>query len=61
MSPPGAVFGLALMGGGTDVDKAFRWLCGTGSGGGFLILRARGDDSYNLYVRDCVPQIPLPL
>ncbi len=39
-----------MMGGGDDLDEAFRWLCNKGSGGDFLILRARGDDDYNSYV-----------
>ena len=42
--------GYALMGGGSDLDDAFRWLCNKGGGGDFLILRAAGDDSYNSYV-----------
>lgn len=42
--------GIAVMGGGTDLDEAFRWLCGKGNGGDFLILRARGKDDYNKYV-----------
>jgi len=42
--------GTAMMGGGTDIDEAFRWLCEKGSGGDFLIVRARGDDDYNSYV-----------
>jgi cyanophycinase len=42
--------GIAMMGGGTDLDEAFRWLCNKGNGGDFLILRARGDDDYNSYV-----------
>ena len=42
--------GIAMMGGGTDLDEAFRWLCNKGNGGDFLILRARGDDDYNAYV-----------
>ncbi|HKS74262.1 MAG TPA: cyanophycinase, partial [Terriglobales bacterium] len=49
---PKAAFGVALMGGGSDQDEAFRWLCGKGSGGDFLILRARGDDSYNPYIKE---------
>jgi cyanophycinase len=44
------VAGLALMGGGSDLDVAFKWLCDHASGGDFLILRARGDDAYNAYV-----------
>ena len=44
------VAGIAMMGGGDDLDEAFRWLCNKGNGGDFLILRARGDDDYNSYV-----------
>jgi len=43
--------GTAMMGGGKDLDDAFRWLCGKANGGDFLILRARGDDGYNSYVK----------
>ena len=39
-----------MMGGGADLDEAFRWLCRKANGGDFLILRARGDDDYNSYV-----------
>jgi len=39
-----------MMGGGADIDEAFRWLCAKGNGGDFLVLRARGDDDYNSYV-----------
>jgi cyanophycinase len=46
-----AVPGYALMGGGTDLDEAFRFLCEKGAGGDFLILRAAGDDDYNPYVQ----------
>ncbi|MFZ0806252.1 MAG: cyanophycinase [Candidatus Sulfotelmatobacter sp.] len=42
--------GIAMMGGGKDLDDAFRWLCDKGNGGDFLILRAHGDDDYNPYV-----------
>jgi cyanophycinase len=38
------------MGGGADLDEAFRWLCNRADGGDFLILRAHGDDDYNPYV-----------
>jgi cyanophycinase len=44
------VAGIAMMGGGSDIDEAFRWLCNKGNGGDFLIVRARGDDDYNSYV-----------
>lgn len=43
-------FGIGMMGGGSDLDEAFRWLCNKGGGGDFLVLRARGDDDYNSYV-----------
>ena len=42
--------GVAMMGGGTDLDEAFRWLCNKGHGGDFLVLRATGTDAYNSYV-----------
>lgn len=42
--------GTAMMGGGKDLDQAFRWLCKKANGGDFLILRAIGDDEYNSYV-----------
>jgi cyanophycinase len=42
--------GTAMMGGGSDLDEAFRWLCQKVNGGDFLILRATGDDDYNPWV-----------
>ncbi len=39
-----------MMGGGNDLDEAFRWLCNKADGGDFLILRAHGNDEYNSYV-----------
>ena len=36
------VAGIAMMGGGNDLDQAFRWLCNKGNGGDFLILRYWG-------------------
>jgi len=42
--------GIAMMGGGADVDEAFRWLCGKGHNGDFLILQATGKDDYSKYV-----------
>jgi cyanophycinase len=44
------VGGIAMMGGGKDLDDAFRWLCQRANGGDFLILRAVDDDAYNPYV-----------
>jgi cyanophycinase len=43
--------GYMLMGGGSDLDEAFRFLCEKGAEGDFLILRAAGDDDYNPYVQ----------
>jgi cyanophycinase len=43
--------GFALMGGGTDLDEAFRWMCAHSGGGDFLILRSHGGDDYNPYVQ----------
>lgn len=43
--------GAALMGGGADLDSAFKWLCDRANGGDFLVLRASGDDEYNKYVQ----------
>jgi cyanophycinase len=45
-----ATAGYALMGGGSDLDEAFRFLCENGAGGDFLIVRAAGGDDYNPYV-----------
>ncbi len=42
--------GVAMMGGGSDLDEAFRWLCAKANGGDFLILRAHGSADYNPYV-----------
>ena len=42
--------GYALMGGGTDLDEAFLWLCDRADGGDLLVLRASGDDAYNPYI-----------
>lgn len=44
-----------LMGGGPDVDEAFRWMIGQArirpsSGGRFVVIRASGDGAYNPYI-----------
>ena len=49
--------GYALMGGGTDLDEAFQWLCNRTGDGDFLILRATGDDDYNPYVHKLCPRL----
>ncbi|WP_454739572.1 cyanophycinase [Cupriavidus necator] len=42
--------GLVLMGGGPDVDNAFKWMIQKSGGGNFLIIRATGTDAYNPYI-----------
>jgi cyanophycinase len=39
------------MGGGADLDEAFKWLCNRAGGGDLLVLRATGDDDYNAYIQ----------
>jgi len=43
--------GTVLMGGSTDVDAAFQWMCSRSKGADFLIIRATGTDAYNPYVQ----------
>lgn len=42
--------GFVLMGGGKDVDHAFRWMIKKSGGGDFVVLRASGEDGYNNYI-----------
>ena len=42
--------GLMLMGGGQEIDVAFRWLLDHACGGDVVVLRAKGDDDYNPYM-----------
>ncbi|PWG80951.1 cyanophycinase [Pararcticibacter amylolyticus] len=42
--------GVVLMGGGKDVDAAFKWMIEQSGGGDVVILRATGTDAYNSYV-----------
>lgn len=42
--------GFALMGGGTDLDEAFKFLCQKSGGGDIVVLRASGTDAYNPYI-----------
>jgi hypothetical protein len=43
--------GLALEGGGTDIDSVFGWMGGLmGGAGDFLVIRATNDTGYNSYV-----------
>jgi cyanophycinase-like exopeptidase len=47
--------GLALMGGGTDVDEAFQWMCQRAGGGDFVVIRTTGTDAYNPYIQQLCP------
>ena len=49
--------GLVLMGGGTDVDAAFQWMCQRAGGGDFLVIRTTGTDAYNPYIQELCPQM----
>jgi cyanophycinase len=49
--PASVQAGFALMGGGEDLDEAFRWMCQRSGGGDFLVVRARGNDDYNPYIQ----------
>ncbi|MCJ0742645.1 cyanophycinase [Pedobacter montanisoli] len=42
--------GMVLMGGGTDVSAAFKWMIEKSGGGDVVILRASGTDAYNSYI-----------
>ncbi|MEW6762927.1 MAG: cyanophycinase [Pseudomonadota bacterium] len=43
---------LVLMGGGPDVDAAFKWMIQKSGGGNFVVIRATGTDAYNPYIYD---------
>src|SRR5215472_2363068 len=47
--------GFVLMGGGTDVDAAFQWMCQRSGNGDFLVIRATGTDAYNPYIQQLCP------
>ena len=49
--------GLVLMGGGTDVDAAFQWMCQRAGGGDFVVIRTTGTDAYNPYIQQLCPQM----
>jgi cyanophycinase len=42
--------GTVLMGGGTDVDAAIKWMTARSGGGDFVVLRSTGTDAYNEYI-----------
>ncbi|HMR18990.1 MAG TPA: cyanophycinase [Sphingobacterium sp.] len=43
--------GLVIMGGGSDVSAAFRWMIERSGGGDVVIIRATGTDAYNSYIK----------
>jgi len=49
--------GMVLMGGGTDVDAAFEWMCQRIGNGDFLVIRATGTDAYNPYIQQLCPGV----
>src|SRR6516164_1636431 len=45
--------GVAIQGGGTDIDAMFLWMQGRmGGKGDFLVLRSENDQGYNSYLYD---------
>lgn len=42
--------GTVLMGGGTDVDAAFKWMIDRSGGGNVVVIRATGTNAYNSYI-----------
>ena len=49
---PSVSGGLVIMGGGSDVSSAFKWMIDRSGGGNALIIRATGTDAYNSYVNN---------
>jgi len=47
--------GTLLLGGGKDLDEAFRWLIRKAGGGDIVVLRASGSDAYNAYIQGLAP------
>jgi len=45
-----SIAGSVLMGGGKDVDDAFKWMISRSGGGNVVIIRASGTDAYNEYI-----------
>jgi cyanophycinase-like exopeptidase len=46
--------GTVLMGGGSDVTEAFRWMTARSGGGDFVVIRASGSNGYNTWVYETV-------
>lgn len=42
--------GMVLMGGGTDVDAAIKWMIGKAGGGDAVVIRSTGTNAYNSYM-----------
>ncbi|WP_165852022.1 cyanophycinase [Mucilaginibacter terrenus] len=42
--------GIVMMGGGKDVDEAFKWMIARSGGGDVVVLRASGTSAYNPYL-----------
>ncbi|MDB5063455.1 MAG: hypothetical protein JWP67_3298, partial [Mucilaginibacter sp.] len=42
--------GVVMMGGGKDVDAAFKWMISRSGGGDVVIIRASGTSAYNPYI-----------
>ncbi|MBE8719251.1 cyanophycinase [Sphingobacterium pedocola] len=43
--------GVVIMGGGTDVDAAFRWMIERSGGGDVVVIRSSGTNAYNPYIK----------
>lgn len=43
--------GIMLMGGGTDVDEAIKWMIAKSGGGNGVVIRATGSTGYNSYIK----------
>jgi cyanophycinase-like exopeptidase len=42
--------GIAMIGGGKDVDNAFKWMINRSGGGDVIVIRASGTDAYDPYI-----------
>lgn len=42
--------GIAMIGGGKDVDNAFKWMINRSGGGDVVVIRVSGTDAYNPYI-----------
>jgi cyanophycinase len=42
--------GVVMMGGGKDVDAAFKWMISRSGGGDIVVIRASGTSAYNPYI-----------